>query len=88
MVYGSKPYNTFENALLNLLPTASKTTYDKTWSSVFSIYHLLKAKEFSVLTGTPRNECEKYLDDLTTNEKLEKWTTKNGAIWTLKNIDR
>ncbi|HAN77404.1 MAG TPA: hypothetical protein DCQ31_06345 [Bacteroidales bacterium] len=88
MVYGSKPYNTFENALLKLLPTASKTTYDKTWSSVFSIYHLLKAKEFSVLTGTPRNECEKYLDDLTTNEKLEKWTTKNGAIWTLKNIDR
>lgn len=84
-VYGSKPYETFENALLKLFPTASKTTYDKTWSSVFSKYHSLAAKEFSVLTGTPRNECEKYLDDLTTQGKLEKQTTKNGAFWTLKN---
>lgn len=84
MVYGSKPYNTFENALLKLFPTASKTAYDKTWSSVFSKYHSWTAKEFSVLTGTPRNECEKYLDDLATKGKLEKLTTKNGAIWILK----
>ena len=88
MVYGSKPYNTFENALLKLFPTASKTNYDKTWSSVFSKYHSLTAKEFSELTGTPRNESEKYLDDLTANGKLEKLTTKNGAIWTIKNTSR
>lgn len=88
MVYGSKPYNTFENTLLKLYPTASKTIYDKTWNSVFSKYYSMTAKEFSVLTGTPRNECEKYLDDLTTNGKLEKLTTKNGAIWTLKNTSR
>lgn len=85
MVYGSKPYITFENALLKLFPTASKATYEKTWSSVFSKYHSLTAKEFSELTGTPRNESEKYLDDLITNGKLEKLTTKNGAIWTVKN---
>lgn len=88
MVYGSKPYNTFENALVKLYPTASKTTYDKTWSSIFSKYHSLTAKEFSELTGTPRNESEKHLDDLTANGKLEKLTTKNGAIWTLKNTSR
>lgn len=87
MVYGSKPYSVFENTLLKLFPSASKTTYDKTWSSVFSRYHSLTAKEFSELTGIPRNECEKYLDDLTANGKLEKLTTKNGAIWTLKNIN-
>lgn len=85
MVYGSKPYQTYENALLKLHPTSTKTAYDKTWSSVFSIYHSLTAKEFSELTETPRNECEKYLDDLTSDGKLEKLTTKNGAIWTLKN---
>lgn len=88
IVYGSKPYNTFENTLLKLFPMASKTTYDKTWSSVFSEYHSLTAKEFSELTGTPRNESENYLDDLTNNGKLEKQTTKNGAIWKLKNIGR
>jgi len=87
MVYGSKPYDTFENALLKLFPRASKTTYDKTWNAVFSKYHSLTAKEFSELTETPRNESEKYLDDLTAKGHLEKLTTKNGAIWTLKNTN-
>lgn len=88
IVYGSKPYNIFENALLKLFPMASKAAYDKTWTSIFSKYHSLTAKEFSELTGKPRNECEKYLDDLTTDGEIEKLTTKNGAIWTLKNISR
>jgi Fic family protein len=88
LVYGSKPYNTFKNALLKLYPTASKTNYNKTWSSVFSKYHSLTAKEFSELTGIPRNESEKYLDDLKVKGHLEKLTTKNGAIWTLKNTSR
>ncbi|MFN8296461.1 MAG: ClpXP adapter SpxH family protein [Chitinophagales bacterium] len=88
IVYGSKPYETFENALLKLFPTAFRTTYDKTWNSIFSQYHSLTAKEFSVLTQTERNESEKYLNDLTANGKLEKLTTKNGAIWTLKNTSR
>jgi predicted DsbA family dithiol-disulfide isomerase len=85
MVYGSKPYSTFESTLLKLFPTATKTSYDKTWNAVFSKYNSLTAKEFSELTGTPRNESEKYLDDLTAKGQLEKLTTKNGAIWTLKN---
>lgn len=29
-----------------------------------------------------------HLDDITTNGKLEKLTTKNGAIWTLKYTSR
>jgi putative protein-disulfide isomerase len=85
MVYGLKPYSTFENALVKLYPNAAKNIYNKTWSAVFFKYHSLTAKEFSELTGTLRNECEKYLDDLTADGKLEKLTTKNGAIWTLKN---
>ena len=88
MVYGSKPYSTFESTLLKLFPTATKTSYDKTWNAVFSKYNSLTAKEFSELTGTPRNESEKYLDDLTAKGQLEKLTTKNGAIWTLKNTSR
>ena len=88
MVYGSKPYSTFESTLLKLFPTATKTSYDKTWNAVFSKYNSLTAKEFSELTGTPRNESEKYLDDLTAKGHLEKLTTKNGAMWTLKNTSR
>lgn len=88
MVYGSKPYSTFEGALLKLDPAATKTTYAMTWNAVFSKYHSMTAKEFSELTGTPRNESEKYLDDLTAKGHLEKQTTKNGAIWVLKNTSR
>ena len=36
LVYGSKPYNTFKNALLKLYPTASKTNYNKTFECFFS----------------------------------------------------
>lgn len=82
LVYGSKPYQTFEHALLKLYPSANKINYDKIWSSVFSKYHSLTAKEFSELTGTPRNECEKYLEELTANGKLKKITSKSGSIWT------
>lgn len=85
MVYGSKPYSTFENALLKLYPTALKTNYNKTWISVFSEYSSLTAKEFTEITGSTRNESENILNDLTTQGKLEKLTTKNGALWTLKN---
>jgi len=88
MVYGSKPYTAFENALLKLFPTATKTSYDKTWAAVFSKYNSLTAKEFSELAGIPRNESEKYLDNLKTTGYLEKLTTKNGAIWILKNTNR
>jgi putative protein-disulfide isomerase len=88
IVYSSNPYSTFENALVKLYPNASKKNYDKTWSTVFSKYHSLTAKEFSELTETPRNESEKYLDNLTAKGHLEKLTTKNGAIWTLKNTSR
>ena len=88
MVYGSKPYSIFESTLLKLFPTATKTSYDKTWNAVFSKYNSLTAKEFSELTGTPRNESEKYLDDLTAKGQLERLTTKNGAMWTLKNTSR
>ncbi len=88
MVYGSKPYNTFENALLKLYPNANKTNYEKAWSSIFSQYCSLTAREYSELTGTPRNECEKYLDDLVSMGKLEKLTTKQGALWKLNSVIR
>ena len=85
MVYGSKPYSSYENALLKIHSGISKTPYDKSWSALFSTYHSLTAKEFTELTGTARAESEKILNELTVNGKLEKLVTKNGAIWTSKN---
>ena len=88
MVYGSKPYSVCESTLIKLFPSATKTSYDKSWSSIFSKYHSLTAKEFSELTETGRKESEQVLNELAAKGKLEKLNTKNGAIWTLKETSR
>lgn len=82
-VYGSKPYSAYENAIQKLLPTAKKSAYDTTWRGLFSKFKTLTAKEFSVLSEMDRQESEQFLDNLTEEGRLEKYTTKNGAIWKL-----
>ncbi|MCF3108282.1 DsbA family protein [Niabella sp. CC-SYL272] len=86
LVYGTKPYAVYEAAVLKLHPVAAKTTYSKNWESLFSKYPSLTAKEFSVLSDTPRAESEKILNALSRSGVLEKQTTKNGSIWRIKTI--
>jgi predicted DsbA family dithiol-disulfide isomerase len=88
IVYGSKPYAFYETSVLKLYPTAVKSEYSKNWETLFTKYPSLTAKEFSELSGTPRTESEKLLNDLVTKGELEKYTTKNGSIWTRKNTSR
>lgn len=83
IVYGSKPFSAFENAIRKLVPDAAQTTYDKSWHSLFSTYPTLTAREFSELTGMDRQASEVYLNELTTKDLLEKRTTKNGSLWIL-----
>lgn len=88
IVYGSKPYAFYETAIIKLNATITKSEYSKNWETLFSKYHSLTAKEFSELSGTPRNESENLLNGLSDNGTLEKLTTKNGAIWKRKNTSR
>lgn len=88
IIYGSKPYAFFETAVLKLYPEATKSEYAKSWETLFSKYQSLTAKEFSELSGTQRAESEKQLNELVLNGILEKLTTKNGSIWTVKNTSR
>lgn len=83
-VYGSKPYALYEAAILTLNPSIVKNEYSKNWETLFSKYHSLTAKEFSVLSGTPRKESEEVLNELSEKGALKKFTTKNGAIWSVK----
>lgn len=84
LVYGTKPYSFYEVAVLKLAPTASKREYKKNWEDLFATYRTLTAKEFSELSGYPRGESEKLLEELTSKRKLEKWPTKNGTLWKIK----
>lgn len=88
IVYGSKSYAFYETSVLKLHSIAIKSEYSKNWETLFAKYHSLTAKEFSELSGTPRAESEKQLNELVTKGNLEKLTTKNGSIWTRKNTSR
>ena len=84
IVYGARPYALYEAAILKLNSTITKSEYSKNWETLFSKYSTLTAKEFSELSGTPRNESENVLNGLSDNGILEKLTTKNGSIWAIK----
>ena len=84
IVYGVRPYSGIEAVVKKLAPEAVKATYNTSAEGVFAIYPTLTAKEFSELTGTPRGKAEGVLDEMTNKGSLEKWTTKNGAIWMSK----
>lgn len=83
-IYGSKAYPFYEVAILKLAPNVVKTEYKRNWEALFAIYPTLTAREFAELSGTPRSESEKVLDDLVSKGKLEKLTTKNGSLWKLQ----
>jgi putative protein-disulfide isomerase len=87
MVYGFKPYQAFEDAILKTLPSAIKINYDNTWTSLFSKYSTLTRREFSELSNKTKAESETILQALTNEEKLIKMTTKNGNIWKVKNTN-
>jgi len=82
-VYGTRPYPFYEMAILKLNPKATKNEYSKDWEKLFDIYPTLTAKEFSELSGKPRKEAETFLNELSSDSKLKKLTTKNGSIWEL-----
>ncbi len=84
-VYGTRPYAFFEMAILKSNPDVTKSEYSKNWENLFSIYPTLTAKEYSELSGTPRKESENQLNELADAGKLEKFSTKNGAIWEVPN---
>ncbi len=84
IVYGSKPYAFYETAVLKVNSDTGKSEYSKNWESLFARYSSLTAKEYSELSGTPRRESEQLLNDLSSKGSLDKLTTKNGSIWTLK----
>ncbi len=83
LVYGSRPYAYYEMAILKLYPFAKKSEYHKNWETLFSKYHSLTVKEFAEPSGAPSKETEQLLNNLTEENIVEKYSTKNGSMWTL-----
>jgi len=88
IVYGSKPYSAYEQAILKLDNKLSKTVYASDWKTLFTKYKSLTAREFSELSNMPRTEVEAYLKQLTAQKHLRQLDTKNGSIWFLESAGK
>jgi putative protein-disulfide isomerase len=80
-VYGFKPYEAFENALLKANPNLSKQTIDAEDDNLFTKFPSLTTKEYSVLSNTTTVKAEQILNALEAQKKITKQLTKNGAMW-------
>jgi putative protein-disulfide isomerase len=84
IVYGSKPYESYEAAIKKLAPTVEKYPYNQDWINLFDKYPTLTAKEYAILTTIERNAAEKQLYELAASGKLTQYSCKNGSIWKRK----
>ena len=84
LVYGAKPYEQYEQALLKLYPQAVKKTIDGSRENLFAHYPTMTTKEFAVLANSTKAEAELLLNNLHTQKKIDKYPSKNGPLWMAK----
>lgn len=84
-VYGSKPYASYENALLALFPDAKKKNFkNENPLALFEIISSLAPKEYAVILDKPYSEAQIILEKLYEQGLLDKQTIKNGSIYNRK----
>lgn len=83
-VYGVKPYQQFENAVMALHPEALKIQYVQTWEGLFAQYPTLTTHEYAVLSGVDRQSAEQQLLELEKKGNITRYSTKNGVLWRVK----
>jgi len=84
-VYGSKPYSSYENALLALYPEAKKKPFIAANSlALFEIYPTLAPKEYAVILDKSCTEATTILEDLYEKGELNKKSIKNGSLYSRK----
>ena len=84
-VYGSKPYASYENALLALFPDAKKKTIkNETPLDLFEIFPTLAPKEYAVILDKSTSEATSILEKLYQQDLLDKKTIKNGSLYIKK----
>lgn len=81
IVYGTKPYEVYENAILKLAPESIKNSYDTSEEFLFEIYNSMTIREFSELSSVSREDSNTKLQKLFDEKKLNKITSKNGSLY-------
>ncbi|KOS08405.1 dithiol-disulfide isomerase [Flavobacterium akiainvivens] len=84
-VYGSKPYEQFEQALLAVYPQAKKTAFNNTTPlALFNVFPSLTAKEYAVILETGVNDAKTTLEKACNDGLLTKQTIKTGTMYRKK----
>lgn len=81
LVYGTKAYSVFENALTAICPAVVKCNYDKDAMALFAKYPTLTRREFAELSQVTLPEALAVLDNGVRGGMLGTFVTKNGALW-------
>lgn len=84
-VYGSKPYASYENAILALYPDAKKKLFIVANSlALFEIYPTLAPKEYAVILDKSYSEATTILESLYEKGELNKKSIRNGSLYSRK----
>ncbi len=83
-VYGSKPYASYENALLALYPDAKKKKLDDTGLALFDHYPTLTVREYAEILDIPVSQAADILEKYTKDGTLNKKVIKTGALYLKK----
>ncbi len=81
MVYGSRPYEYYEQALLKLNPAAVKQPINTDPEVLFNQFVTLTTKEFTVLSANEKEKAETILHELMQKKFIRKQDSKNGPLW-------
>lgn len=84
LVYGFKPYEEFEQAIQRWNPEAVKRTINTNYLSLFSCFPTMTTKEYAVLTHKNKAEAETFLNQLFELDRLNRYRSKSGFLWSLK----
>lgn len=86
LLYGFKPYEEYEQAIQKWNSKASKKPINTNYLNLFSHYPTLTTKEYAVLTHKNKAEAETFLNQLFELDRLDRFQSKNGYLWRLKNL--
>lgn len=84
LVYGSKPYDSYESVVQKLVPNSVKKPINAEGENLFHLFPTLMLKEFAVLGNYSKTTAEAKLAELEKAGKIEKFNSKNGPLWKRK----
>ncbi len=80
-VYGSKPYAAYEEALMKLLPAMTEKKKPQSYDTIFDGIKTATLTEFAVFYNLAPELAEKILQEMESEKKLIRFTSKAGVLW-------